>query len=1328
MGTGAGFVVTADGLIVTCAHVVSDGGSPQHGAPPTTAVTVVFQATGEARQARIEPAYWRDRDHGDVAFLRVEGTLPAGVRPLALGLSAGTQGHPFSTFGYPASGPGGGMYGSGRLVDQIFDNGSELLQVTDASEVTRGFSGGPVFDETARRVIGMVTAITRPDKYGRLDRTAFVIPTETLRAVCAELTVSAVCPYRSLDTFREDDEEFFYGRERAVKAVVGGLENDLRFLAVLGPSGCGKSSLVQAGVLPRLRRDELAGSGRWDVIVARPGNDPFGQLGRNGLPLAQDLAAAVRQRQAAHPERERLVLVLDQFEELLVAAPEAVRSALAEALHTALEQAQPLTVLLVMRDDFYAPLAESAPQLMGWVERNLVNVPALLEAHELAAIVEQPARTVGLGFEAGLVDRIVADAITASGSISEGQGARSTVLPLLEFALTQLWERRADGRLTHEAYDQIGKVTGGLARWCDRAFEELEDKLRPVARRVVTALVHLGVEAEGVPHSRRRRTIVELWPRPEQADAVREVVQHLAAARLLVTSRQDDGRETVELIHEALLREWGLLRQWLADDQKFLSWRQRIEHQAAGWFSSVSHESRDGDEGLLLRGRQLTEAEDWTAQRSGELLADVGAFVEASRQLQRRERERDRRRIRRLRALSGILVVLLAVAGWQWRTARQRGELATARQLAGQAAANADQQPLSLLLSLESLRLHPTDEARATLLQGVLEPRHNVVALIGHTSGVYQVALSPDGATIVSASVDQTVRRWDARTGTPIGQPLTGHTDAVRGVAFSPDGTMIASGSEDGTVRRWDARTGQPIGPPLTGHADQVEAVAFSPDSAMIATASIDRTVRRWDARTGQPIGPPLTGHTDQVEAVAFSPDGTMIASGSEDHTVRRWDARIGAPIGQPLTEHTDQVEGVAFSPDSKTIASASLDQTVRLWDAQTGQPIGQPLIGHTDAVLGVAFSPDGAMIASASWDRTVRRWTIVTGKPIGPHLTGHIESVEAVAFSPDGTTIASASGDHTVRLWDAVTGRPIGQPLTGHTEGVEAVAFSPDGTMIAAASRDRTVRRWDVRTGKPIGQPLTGHTNWVMGVAFSPDSAMIASAGEDSTVRRWNARTGAPIGRPLTGHTDWVVGVAFSPDGTMIASASEDNEVRRWNATTGAPLGQPLTGHTNWVLGVAFSPDSAMIASASADGTVRRWDARTGKPIGQPLTGHTDKVVRVTFSSDGAMIVAAGEDGTVERWNARTGQPIGQPLTGSIGQPLTGSIGPVPGVAFSPDGKTIAAASTDRTVRLWPLSIDAWTDHACTLAKRNLTQDEWNEFLGDGRPYARTCPNLPSG
>ncbi|MGH8908222.1 MAG: trypsin-like peptidase domain-containing protein [Egibacteraceae bacterium] len=797
---GAGFVVAADGLIATCAHVVED---------PEAPVTLVFQATGETRQARVLPAYWRDGDHGDVAFLQVDGTLPDGVRPLALGPSAGMRGHRFRTFGYPAVGPAEGMYGYGQIGDQIGENGSTLLQVSGANEVARGFSGGPVFDETAGRVIGMTSAIMRPDGDERGGDTAFAVPAETLRAVCGRLEVSARCPYRSLDAFTERDAEFFWGRERAVTAVLDGLERDRRFMAVLGPSGCGKSSLVQAGVLPRLRGGALTGSDRWGIIVARPGGDPFGQLGSSGLPLARDLTAAVRQWQAAHPG-QRLVLVLDQFEELLVAAAQDVRGAFVTQLPEALQQAQPLTVLLVMRDDFYAPLAESAPELMGWVAQNQVIVPATLAAGELADIVEKPASSVGLRFEAGLVDLIVADAVTASGP--HAAKARGTVLPLLEFALTQLWERRADGLLAHHAYHQIGRVTGGLSQWCDRAVEELDGDLQPVAETVVTALVHLGVEADGVPHSRRRRRIAELRAAGE-AGGVDKVVAHLTARRLLVTSRQD-GQEIVELIHDALIRQWPKLGEWLEEDQAFLVWRQRVEDQAAAWISSAPDESR------LLRGQQLAEAEGWSTRHPARLSSQVTGFVGESQRLQGREQERDRLRLRRLRLLSAVLAGVLALAlvatavgVWQSWTAREALDLATARQFASRAAANMDQQPLSLLLSLESLRLTPTDEGRAALLRGVLEPRRNAVALVGHAGGVYGVAFSPDSAMVAAGSADRTVRLWDARTGEPIGRPLTGHDNTVRGVAFSPDGTRARLGQRrrhGAPVERCDGRTDRP--------------------------------------------------------------------------------------------------------------------------------------------------------------------------------------------------------------------------------------------------------------------------------------------------------------------------------------------------------------------------------------------------------------------------------------------------------------------------------------------------------------------------------------
>ncbi|KAG8723709.1 hypothetical protein FRC09_002099 [Ceratobasidium sp. 395] len=303
----------------------------------------------------------------------------------------------------------------------------------------------------------------------------------------------------------------------------------------------------------------------------------------------------------------------------------------------------------------------------------------------------------------------------------------------------------------------------------------------------------------------------------------------------------------------------------------------------------------------------------------------------------------------------------------------------------------------------------------------------------GHTSSMLSVAYSPDGAYIASGSYYKTIRIWDARTGKPVGQPLTGHTELVSSVAYSPDGAYIASGSGDKTIRIWDARTGKPVGQPLTGHTNYVLSVAYSPDGAYIASGSGGKTIRIWDARTGEPVGQPLTDHTSSVWSVAYSPDGAYIASGSDDNTIRIWDARTGKPVGQPLTGHTDPVYSVAYSPDGAYIASGSLDETIRIWDARTGEPVGQPLTGHTDPVYSVAYSPDGAYIASGSADDTIRIWDARTGKPVGQPLTGHTWGVRSVAYSPDGAYIVSGSGDKTIRIWFAPTWpepKPV-QPFT---------------------------------------------------------------------------------------------------------------------------------------------------------------------------------------------------------------------------------------------------------------------------------------------------------
>ncbi|EMD32085.1 hypothetical protein CERSUDRAFT_18643, partial [Gelatoporia subvermispora B] len=379
---------------------------------------------------------------------------------------------------------------------------------------------------------------------------------------------------------------------------------------------------------------------------------------------------------------------------------------------------------------------------------------------------------------------------------------------------------------------------------------------------------------------------------------------------------------------------------------------------------------------------------------------------------------------------------------------------------------------------------------------------------IEHTAAIESVAFSPDGTRIVSGSLDNTIRLWDATTGNAVMQPLEGHTEWITSVAFSPDGTRIVSGSADKTIRLWDATTGNAVMQPLEGHTEVITSVAFSFDGTRIVSGSVDTTIRLWDATTGNAVMQPLEGHTERITSVAFSPDGTRIVSGSYDKTIRLWDATTGNAVMQPLEGHSEAISSVAFSPDGTRIVSGSYDNTIRLWDATTGNAVTQPLEGHTAPIISVAFSPDGTRIVSESQDNTIRLWDVTTGIAVMQPLEGHTEVITSVAFSFDGTRIVSGSVDNTIRLWDATTGNAVMQPLEGHTERITSVAFSPDGTRIVSGSKDKTIRLWDATTGNAVMQPLEGHTERITSVAFSPDGTRIVSGSFDKTIRCWSADT----------------------------------------------------------------------------------------------------------------------------------------------------------------------------------------------------------------------------
>ncbi|BDM83557.1 WD40 repeat domain-containing protein [Acaryochloris marina] len=1111
-------------------------------------------------------------------------------------------------------------------------------------------------------------------------------------------------PYKGLLAFQETDGERFFGRDSQITKLWEQFrllhedESSNRVLTIYGPSGSGKSSLARAGLIPELAKRPLPGRDKARVAVLVPGSHPLEALAtvlariatNDSTPVAKirEFAAELKEANAegtydglrriadALPEIaiSPLIVLVDQLEEVFTLCEDPVErdAFIRNLLCSAAEHSKRVSVILTLRSDFLGATQKHS-LLNQLIECQGFFVAAMSE-EGLREAIYKPAELTGHPLDQSTVSLLI-----------EQTEGREGALPLLQFALTRIWAGLAEGKEPGETLKDIGGVGGALAGEAQRIYQTLKPEEQEIARRVFLGLVQLG---EGAKDTRRRTELGQVVSHRDNREQVEKVIARFSdpGARLITLSGHA-GVETAEVTHEALFDHWKQLESWLDGSRSDLRFQRRLDEAAILWQENGKPEGnlwRAPDLDLLRRfyesvGDNMTPLQ----------LEFFQASVNAERAKQESIKKAAKEKKRQQQILAGVMsagLVLTSGAAIFSLFQVQNAQRQRVEQLAINAKALAANQPVEAMiyaiaakgLSESAFIQFPNYPKFASVEDSLL---HTVQAnweqmILLQKDWASSITISPDGQRIVSGNSDRTIRLWDAKTGKPIGEPLTGHKDQVTSVAYSPDGQRIVSGSWDKTIRLWDAKTGKPIGEPLTGHKDQVTSVAYSPDGQRIVSGSWDKTIRLWDAKTGKPIGEPLTGHGDKVQSVAYSPDGQRIVSGSWDKTIRLWDAKTGKPIGEPLTGHKDQVTSVAYSPDGQRIVSGSEDKTIRLWDAKTGKPIGEPLTGHGGPVFSVTYSPDGQRIVSGSVDKTIRLWNANTGEHLGNPLTGHDNSVLSLAFSPDGQRIVSGSVDRTIRLWEVKIGPPIGKPLARNNFGVQSVAYSPDGQRIVSGGADKTIRLWDAKTRKPIGEPLTGHINTVYSVAYSPDGQRIVSGSEDKTIRLWDAKTGKPIGESLTGHTRAVGSVVFSPDSQRIVSGSADKTIRLWDAKTGKPIGEPLIGHTRTVVSVAYSPDGQRIVSGSADKTIRLWDAKTGKPIGEPLTGHNENVYSVAYSPDGQRIVSGSWDKTLRLWNAKTQKIIGNPLKGHLDR--------VSSVAYSPDGQHIVSGSLDKSVRLW--------------------------------------------
>ena len=1157
-------------------------------------------------------------------------------------------------------------------------------------------------------------------------------------------------PYKGLRAFEEGDAPDFFGREGLVDQLVERLA-ETRFLAVVGPSGSGKSSVVRAGLIPALRRGAVPGSEGWPIVDMFPGPRPLDGLEAALLRASPDPPGSLmdqleRDEHGLHravlrllpSDRSELVLVIDQFEEVFtLVKDEAVRTHFLASLEAAVTDSHGrLRVVATLRADFY-----DRPLLYrGFAELFKSRVEAVipLSPEELERAISGPAKRVDVSLEPGIVVAMLAD-------VAEEPGA----LPLMEYALTELFERREGRVLTLDAYREIGGLSGALGRRAEELYAELDDEGKEAARQLFLRLIALG---EGTEDTRRRVPRSEVASLEVDQRAMAIVLDTYGAARQLSFDRDaGTGAPTIELAHEAMLPAWPRLHRWIDAARDDLRTGRRMAAGARDWIEAGR------DPSFLLAGSRLEQAETWQAVSGLAVTPEEREYLEASRaererrtadEVARRAREEEleRRSFRRLRALVAVLALaalvagtLTAVATGQRRRAEDEARIADAQRLAAESAAVLTDDPeLAILLGIEAVETTFANDG--TVLAEAEEALHRAVgssrvalSIPGHVG----VAFHPDGSSLVTAQGDGSVVVWDARTGDEL-KMLTGHDERVNNVAFSADGRHLVTASEDGTARLWDARTweevatfaGSGVGllsPAVGGgvvaatdhdgtttvwdveSADVLYAfpggpgIAVCPDGRLLATAGGDGPAHVWDLTTGRAIG---RFSPFEVIDVAFSSDCTTLATGENGFAARIWNVETGLEL-EAFYGHTSRVEAVDFSPDGSRLVSASSDGTVRLWDLETGRP-GLVLSGLGASVENVDFSPDGSRVVGGGSAGTAVVWDVA---PTGSRelLTIEAPTGSRVSLSPDGSRLASGGEDGTTRVFDAATGEETAA-LEGPAPVTHAV-FGPDGSTILTGGADGTARLWDLETGEELERFATGA--FLFSVAFSPDGTRVATVGDgeptvgDGEPTVWDVRTGEPI-TTLEGHEPgrMVFEVAFSPQGTLVATTSQDETLRIWDAESGEQL-RVLTGHRNNVFGVAFSPDGRLIASGSPDGTARIWDVQTGDQL-LVLRGHVGTVIGVAFSPDGSRLATTGDDRTVRIWDVGTGRQL---LT------LYGHTSNVTSAAFYPAGDRLVSGSDDGTIRVFVLAIDDLLRLAHERVTRTLTQQECRQYEIDHCP-----------
>ncbi|MFM2078109.1 MAG: hypothetical protein RJA49_1999, partial [Actinomycetota bacterium] len=1219
-------------------------------------------------------------------------------------------------------------------------------------------------------------------------------------------------PYKGLRPFGEADANEFFGRTGLLEQLTEAVAAH-RFVAVVGPSGSGKSSLVLAGLVPMMKRDGSL------VVTCAPGDDPFGTLAGGLAELATAGQAYTVTRDALRSPGGmieagtmlgfggQLVIVLDQLEELWTTTDADARTAFTTALAELVSSSARVRVVATIRADWFdRPLRD--PSLGPLVAQATLGVTPMQASELFEAITDPPAK-VGVRFEPGLVGRIVAEALDQPGS-----------LPLLQFTLTELFDRRSGSTITTEAYEEIGGLAGSVAHQANALFDTFDDPGRVAVRRLFARLVNAG---EGTEDTRRRARLSEL------AGVHERIVSALVDRRLLTLDRDRDTREpTIEIAHEALLRSWPLLREWLDEDREWLGELRGLAGAARLW------ESSGRDDADLYRGARLAVVAEMSETRAGALTPNESEFLDSSLQFADAERvaieersllrERQNRRLRRsLVGLVAVVVLALITGGValvQSHRADQKSAEAGAQRAAAEVSATRAQdaqrtgaienlvntsslqrdrrQDLAALLAIEAYRIDPT-KARSALFSTFTRN----IGFMGYRrvpgiTSISSLVVLNDGKTGLAGVDHGRLVRVDLETGAVLATldeiTVEGEPYYVSFLELSADGRVAVfavQGAASLVWRAYNTTSGQPLGAPVTVPFAVDSSVPADPalfggfgdaslngDGSLLALGGGSAgSVQVFDTSTGSIVGaatvPVPLGWSIPMRtaSVSFAPDGQLFV-GAPSGEIRVFDL----PSPKDGLREVRSLQGTEWSAEYgiRYVTDVAGDYLITFGSARlsrievaSGQVVWSDLAGSENALLpqpidGLAACRD-LEVATISRGKPARIFctddfgTVIERNVTNGAATGRVLDRQTgvpgpLAFTPDDHTLVATSYlNNAIGAWRLDGSGPIQRMIASDTGSVMVLGYDPTSTFILSNSSLLQGQLFNATTGKTTPLPseyATGswnsQPNQIWSIFLEPDGPR----GRLYDIRT-RSTVGAPIDlegeipRPINDalhHRMFLMfehhievysdaGVYVGPtievpaaagesiesvwstaDGTRLGITQLQAGSRMFDATTGALLGPSAPDLVN----VAVGPTGVAVGSTLA-GRLFLFDPETLK-VGDELPGMHGLAENIRISDDGRLAVAENESDGYRIYDLATRAQLGDAIPD-----VSGAVGIF---AIRADGKELAAPYAEQGVSLWSLDAAQWLDAACQVAGRNLTQEEWTQYLGQFGPYHQTCTN----